>query len=41
MTQITTVVQEMSQGAEESASSASQLARMADEMKRTVASFTL
>ena len=41
MTQITSVVQDMSQGAEESAAAAAQLAGMADEMKKTVASFTL
>ena len=41
MTQITTVVQDMSQGAEESAAAAAQLAAMADEMKKTVARFTL
>ncbi len=41
MSQITEVVQEMSHGAEESAEGANQLATMADEMKRTVASFHL
>ena len=41
MSQINDAVQEMSHGAEESANSATQLARMAEEMKQTVASFRL
>ena len=41
MSQITEVLQDMSHGAEESSEAANQLATMADEMKRTVASFRL